>query len=958
MSLYGALFGAVSGLNAQSSKIGVISDNIANSNTIGYKSADATFESLVINASSEGIYQTGGVRVGTRSLIDRQGLLQSTESSTDIAISGGGFFVVRAVSDGSTSPLYTRAGSFSQDSLGNFVNTAGYFLQGWPLDREGRLPGEVGNLNTTSFTNFDSLVTVNVESASGTASSTTTVSLGANLRAGESVFPGVAATLVPDSTNTRNFGLAADQIVVGAEYGLANTNGVRRGDQFTIATGGGQDFTFEYGGFAVGRQVTDADVADNYGDGGTDNASDIIIAANALEESSTTASTYLLTIPGHNLITGDRITLSGYTGVGVTPDAEINDSHVITWVDENTISFTVDTDGGADGTTYGDGTQTADIRRFEGTILDANSTSATFLGETGVSGYSDAALTFTITTENGGTRTFTYVTGSPNSLDGEFNNLTSLANAIDDANGLTARVVNGRLVVSAEDASESITFANGDADGDTDAGETRGIDWITELDLKDVETAGDIERFNSLQSLADAVEATDGLSASIDSPLSSSSLEIILDDPQDTMQFTDLLQPTLLNDTAGAFPIELPTGASFSAGDEIEVTLTVALDPAPEPGDFVVINGLTQGLGGLPGTLPNGRFEVVDADATTVTVTMVLPQDVTLVDSGNGGGNGYDADTGSVISVVGVSNHGSLLAHFGLVDSLAGVEYVDAADVSETDVLGPEYDATGAVGSNMASGEITAQFSRNVRIFDGLGSGHDIRFSFIKIAENQWAMEIHAIPETDVTTSGSLVDGQIAVGTVSFNGDGTLRSVDSSLTDTISINWTNGAIASEITLDLGTQGEPFGTEGATQIGLADGLSQFDSGYNVNFANQNGAPVGQLVSVAIDGEGIVVASYSNGQTQSLFQLPLADFSNPNGLQAVTGNVFAQTRSSGEVNLREAGSNGTGNVVASTLEQANVDIAAELTDMIVAQRTYQANTRVISVADELLERLNQI
>ncbi len=184
MSLYGALFGGVSGLSAQSSKIGAISDNIANVNTIGYKQATATFSSLVVNSSSAVSYQTGGVRAGTRLDIDKQGLLQSTQSSTDLAISGGGFFVVRAVPDGSgggtaTTPLYTRAGSFTPDSLGNFVNAQGFFLQGWPLDRNGLLPGEVGNLNTTAFTNFDSLRPVNVESASGVAQGTSTISLGA-----------------------------------------------------------------------------------------------------------------------------------------------------------------------------------------------------------------------------------------------------------------------------------------------------------------------------------------------------------------------------------------------------------------------------------------------------------------------------------------------------------------------------------------------------------------------------------------------------------------------------------------------------------------------------------------------------------------------------------------------------------------------------------------------------------
>jgi flagellar hook protein FlgE len=256
----------------------------------------------------------------------------------------------------------------------------------------------------------------------------------------------------------------------------------------------------------------------------------------------------------------------------------------------------------------------------------------------------------------------------------------------------------------------------------------------------------------------------------------------------------------------------------------------------------------------------------------------------------------------------------------------------------------------------MASGDITAQFSRNVRIYDSLGSGHDLRFSYIKIAQNNWAVEVHAIPASDVSTA--LVDGQVVTGTITFNGDGTLRSVSPSLSAPININWNNGAVPSEITLDLGTAGEPFGTVGATTIGLSDGLSQFDSAYNVNFANQNGAPVGQLVSVAVDQEGIVSATYSNGQTQRLFKLPLASFANPNGLDARSGNIFTQNRASGEVNLREAGTNGTGTIVSAALEQSNVDLAEQLTDIIVAQRSYQANTKVITTADELLDALNRI
>jgi flagellar hook protein FlgE len=271
-------------------------------------------------------------------------------------------------------------------------------------------------------------------------------------------------------------------------------------------------------------------------------------------------------------------------------------------------------------------------------------------------------------------------------------------------------------------------------------------------------------------------------------------------------------------------------------------------------------------------------------------------------------------------------------------------------------VLGPIYDPTGAVGENMASGDITAQFSRNVRVYDSLGTGHDVTFSFLKTAENTWAVEVYVTPPSDVNST--LANGQVATGNITFNGDGSLRSVSAGLTQPLNINWTNGSTSSSIALDLGTAGQPFGTVGATTTGETDGLSQFDSSYNVNFANQNGAPVGQLVSVAIDDTGTVIASYSNGQTQKLYQLPLASFANPDGLDALSGNVYSETNTSGEVNLREAGTNGTGTIVSASLEQSNVDLATQLTDMIVAQRSYEANTKVIKTVDDLLEALNQI
>ncbi|NBO19849.1 MAG: flagellar hook-basal body complex protein, partial [Proteobacteria bacterium] len=140
------MYAGVAGLSSQSNKLGVISDNIANVNTIGYKYVSAVFETLVTSASGVTAYSPGGVLGGNSQLVDKQGLLQTTSSPTDIAISGGGFFIVNEKSDKSGQVLYTRAGSFTQDSDGNFRNNANLFLQAWPLDRDGRLPGAPGNV--------------------------------------------------------------------------------------------------------------------------------------------------------------------------------------------------------------------------------------------------------------------------------------------------------------------------------------------------------------------------------------------------------------------------------------------------------------------------------------------------------------------------------------------------------------------------------------------------------------------------------------------------------------------------------------------------------------------------------------------------------------------------------------------------------------------------------------------
>ena len=135
------------------------------------------------------------------------------------------------------------------------------------------------------------------------------------------------------------------------------------------------------------------------------------------------------------------------------------------------------------------------------------------------------------------------------------------------------------------------------------------------------------------------------------------------------------------------------------------------------------------------------------------------------------------------------------------------------------------------------------------------------------------------------------------------------------------------------------------------------MRQFAGFYNNYFVNQNGVGAGLLDSVSIDSEGFVVANFNNGDTQKLYKIPLAKFANPDGMLAKNGNIFIQTINSGEVNLKSPGEGGVGTLSPSSLEASNTELSEELTDMIVAQRAYQASSKVITTTDELLDDLNR-
>jgi flagellar hook protein FlgE len=209
MSLYGAMFSGVSALNAQSQALGMISDNISNVNTVGYKTTKASFATLVTR-SSPNFHAPGGVRSSPIQNVDRQGLLQASANATDVAISGDGFFVVTDTSSPTANDTryYTRAGQFSTDTDGYLKSPSGYFLQGWATDSTGAPLAA----NTSVLT---SLQPVRVSTVSGSAVATSQIDIGANL-------PASAAVNATSSTNVQIFdslGVAHDVTLTWTKTG-------------------------------------------------------------------------------------------------------------------------------------------------------------------------------------------------------------------------------------------------------------------------------------------------------------------------------------------------------------------------------------------------------------------------------------------------------------------------------------------------------------------------------------------------------------------------------------------------------------------------------------------------------------------------------------------------------------------------------------------------------------------
>lgn len=250
----------------------------------------------------------------------------------------------------------------------------------------------------------------------------------------------------------------------------------------------------------------------------------------------------------------------------------------------------------------------------------------------------------------------------------------------------------------------------------------------------------------------------------------------------------------------------------------------------------------------------------------------------------------------------------------------------------------------------------TSNFATTSEVYDSLGNTHLISSYFNKTANNTW--EFHqTVPLADIDNSNSNPTDtantvvEVSSGSFSFDSSGALTGITPAGGGAISPTdptWPKVAIASG-NLDWSN-----GSDQSQSVAYAMNITQFATDSKVVTQQSNGYASGNLSDIAVDGEGTIIGTYSNGERKDLARLALAKFSNTNGLEKVGKNLFASSSASGPPDVSTAGS-GVGKIFSNSLEQSTVDIAEEFTKMITTQRSFQANSKTITTTDEMLNEV---
>lgn len=296
--------------------------------------------------------------------------------------------------------------------------------------------------------------------------------------------------------------------------------------------------------------------------------------------------------------------------------------------------------------------------------------------------------------------------------------------------------------------------------------------------------------------------------------------------------------------------------------------------------------------------------------------------------------------------------------------NVGGVDYSSVASVRTVNVTGSTVSAAASTEASVrgnlpardtGTGQATAPFEATMRYVNQLGGVERLRISWqaSDTAPNTWTATISG---QDGTVFGSVEttffdSGATPGAPASFTGAadpalGAPAAFTANPDGTVTITLDNAAVPQTITLSLGS------------VGGYDGITQFDDDFTPQVFDVDGSEATSLASTDFDEDGTIWGVYENGDRRALYKIPVATVTNPDGLRAQNGNVYSVSRDSGDMVLNIAGSGSAGGIKNYLLEQSNVDVAKELTDLIQVQRAYSSNAKVIMTADEMLQETTNI
>ncbi|ECL1914708.1 flagellar hook protein FlgE [Campylobacter jejuni] len=851
-----SLWSGVSGLQAHQVAMDVEGNNISNVNTTGFKYSRADFGTMfsqtvkIATAPTDGRggsnpLQIGlGVSVSSTTRIHSQGSVQTTDKNTDVAINGDGFFMVS--DDGGLTNYLTRSGDFKLDAYGNFVNNAGFVVQGWNI-----------NWDTQSIDSSRTPQNIFIDPGMHIpAAQSTEVAIKANLNSGLNI--GTASrplysldsvhgfnqktgeTKDENDTGTTQFYTTSKNAVEVTEKGvdagsLFNANGtglnLRDGQGIWVSYADAKYSTNQLGFNAFDPNLHQNQTAAFWGNGNQKTRLDIVINGVAIQND--TIGSIDEAIAYINTFTAPTDAREG-TGVRAVKNA---DGSGIDFVNDN-----------ADGTT--------DNMKNINLVVNATNTA----GEAWTATWDAATNTFNQYTpiQQNNASLWTATGGQA----GTANNLTG---------GRSAQIITAHKYIYSSSPQTLPPMYNPDGGFDYIPG-TQGGGGPT-WNGTDTATIGSQNYYNAVMNGS------------------------LLNTNIRTFHTTEDLRELLQRDAR--YGVDYDGSGTFAAADVNENVK-------------VVVNS-------------SGAFSLTNVNETSNSPTLVT------------GGQGP-------------LTFGPHNMNFNIT------AYTDErGTVSTNDAFTKIFkglDGSFPAGNQVKQSELLklSAFSAGLEIYDSLGSKHTLEVQFVKQSTtqdggNEWQMIIRVPEPAEINTTGE-GPNNIIVGTARFNNDGSLSNYNPR---TINFSPNNGAAPNQqIKLSFGTSGSN------------DGLVSSNSASTLTGQATDGYTSGNLKpdAIRVDDKGNILGEFTNGKTFAVAKIAMASVANNSGLEEIGGNLFKVTANSGNIVVGEAGTGGRGEMKTSALEMSNVDLSRSLTELIIIQRGYQANSKTISTSDQMLQTLIQL